>query len=122
MAVAGFAVQCVAPALAQQPVARELSVEQDGGPSPEMDQHHRRMLWLRNAGKEERSAQANAGLTPEERRQLRRDVHEAGRELYHEHNKHPRRLDQAEPPTPGSLPNYRLNGMPPRNMNRDGRH
>lgn len=68
----------VASASAQGPDHPRGGRNADGGPQRMMEVEQRRPMMERDA-----SAQGSGSrLSPEERRQLRRDVHEAGRDIY----------------------------------------
>jgi len=57
----------------------------DGPPGMERGMRHNRLQWIgdREADEQQRPTR----LTPEERRELRRDVHDAGRDLYRPHRR-----------------------------------
>jgi hypothetical protein len=113
MAVAMSAMPLVAAVHAQQPMRPEPVAEPGSALPPAVlerqERRERRMRWLRATGQDEFAPSANPGLTIEERRQLRRDVHEAGRELYPDHKRR-RRPDEAGLPESG----------PPQYLNQGG--
>ena len=116
--LAAFFFPGMVPVFAQQSQRQDMAVEQPREPSLDSsERRERRMRWIAANGRHEPPAPLNPGLSHEERRQLRNDVNQAGRELYPEGR---RRLREGNP-GPRGFEEREGTGEPPLRQGRRSR-